>query len=194
MADAPTKIAEAITEAQSIIEAAEKRATELVRSAEEKYRASVKQGYQEGFEQGAKEASEQAVRLLEDYGAIGEQLATEAARLAISIASTVVGEHVSVNPQFVKSLALRGLQESMIGRNVIIRCNPADAKILKENIASLQRVATGATIEIDQDRDMSRGGCTIRTEFGEVDARIETLLNLVMQRITDWHDHQQNEK
>ena len=193
MSDEPSKISAAISEAQNIIEAAEKRAEELLRVAEEKFKLASEQGHRKGLERGLEQATAQAVRMLEDNGALGEHLATEAARLAISIASTVVGEHISVNPQFVKSLAARGLQESIVGGSVIIRVNPVDAKVIKDNIKTLQRVARNASIAVDEDPDISRGGCVIQTEFGEVDAQVETLVKLVVQRFNDLQDNQKSE-
>jgi len=185
MADAPSKVASAITEAQSIIEAAEKRAAELVRSAEAKHKEAEESGYQAGLERGIGEVADRAVRLIEDTGILGAQLATEAARLAISISSTVVGEHVKANPSFVKELAVRALQESVINLSATVVVHPDDAKQLKSAENTLRRIAGGADIIVETDRSIAKGGCIVRTEFGEVDAQIETLLKSVMDRVSD---------
>jgi len=63
--------------------------------------------------------------------------------------------------------------------------HPDDAKQLKSAENTLRRIAGGADIIVETDRSIAKGGCIVRTEFGEVDAQIETLLKSVMDRVSD---------
>lgn len=183
MADTGQKLATAISDAQSIIEAAERRAQELRGKTETAYREAYEKGFEVGKQEGRTAALESAIRLLEDGGAIGDRLATEAARLALVIAGHVVGEHIKVSPKSVRSMALKALQESVIGDSATIIVHPDDRPSLEDFLAELRRTAAGAKLNVDVDGTLSRGSCIIRTEFGEIDATLEALLDGVAQRL-----------
>ncbi len=173
----------ALTEAQNIVNAAEQRAQGILDEAE-RIRSSAKEdGYRKGFEEGKSAASEAAVRLLEESAILGERLSEEAAHLAFAIAGSVIGEHVKADPDLVKRMALRALQEAVIGETACITVNPEDADLIRDSIVELRRVSGGATLTIDTDEEITRGGCLVSTDFGEVDASIDGLLEAVATRL-----------
>ena len=178
-----SKLSSALNEAQNIIEAAEKRAKELIDQAAGTRDKAKELGYQEGYEEGMREAVQSAVRLLEDRGAIGNSLAEEAARLALAIAGTVIGEHVKVHPDTIREIAVRALQEAVTGDSVVVITHPEDLPTLEKASQELRRVAGGVGVVLESDAEMSRGSCLVRSEFGEVDARIETLLETIAAKL-----------
>ena len=183
MADGASKLATAISDAQSIIAAAERRAEELRQRTEAALTEASQRGFQEGLEAGRQEAVKQAVRLLEDAGVVGDRIAKEAAKLALAIASKVVGEHIKVDPQLVQRLAVRALQESIVGDTVTLIVNPEDQAIIEQFRAQLRAVTGGFDVTIEVRGELARGGCIVKTEFGEVDASIESLLKEIGSRL-----------
>lgn len=176
---APQSLAAAVSEAQNIVEAAKRRATEIQAKAEEIAREARERGYQEGFAKGVNDSAAAAVRLIADSTAIGDKLSEQAARLAIAIAPTVIGEHIKLNPDTVKKIARKALQESIVGDSVTIVVNPEDKSMLDGIHGELKRVASGAAVAIEADPALSRGGCIVKTDFGEVDASVEALVEAV---------------
>lgn len=172
----PSSVSGALSEAQTILAAAEERAKDLRNSAEKAYEESRQKGYDEGFEQGKTEASQQALRLIRESSVVGERLSVEAARLALAICQTVIGEHVKVDPELVKKIAARALQQSVVGDTITIIAHPDDKAVLTKSIDAFRRLAGGASVAIEEDASTIRGGCIVRTEFGEVDASIPVLL------------------
>ena len=178
-----TAVSGAIAEAQSIVEAAKRRAAELDAESE-KIRAQAREaGYDEGFGQGLADASQAAVRLIEQTQMIGERLSEEAARLALAICSSIIGEQVRVDPNTVGKIARRALQESIVGDTVSIVVNPDDQHAIAAAQPDLKKISGGAQVSIEIDPSIARGGCIIRTEFGEVDATIEALVESVAVRL-----------
>ncbi len=178
-----SSVSAALSEAQSIIAAAEQRASELTASAEQAYERSQKQGYDQGFEQGRRDASHQALRLIEESALIGSKLSAEAAKLAMAICSTVIGEHVKVDPDLVRKIAERALQQSVVGDVITIIAHPDDKKTLTKSVDAFRRLAGGASVSVEEDETMTRGGCIVRTEFGEVDASITILLESIAAKL-----------
>ena len=60
---------------------------------------------------------------------------------------------------------------------------PDDRQMMLGSIDELRRIAGGSNVSIEAEPHLSRGGARVRTEFGEVDASIETLLSTVAQRL-----------
>lgn len=178
----PQTVGSALSEAQAIIEAAEKRAADLQGAAERTYLEAKQAGFAEGFAEGQQQAVETAIRMMEDSTAIGEKLSEEAARLALAICQSVVSKHIDVQPELVKEIASRALQQSIVGDTVTILANPEDQALLEAHIDYFRRIASGASVRIESEPTLSRGGCIVKTEFGEVDASIDTLIANVKAR------------
>lgn len=178
-----SRLTTALAEAQSIIDSAKERAAELIAEAQRTHQQAREQGYQEGFEQGLNEATEQSIRLIEESTAVADKLAEEAAKLAVAISGSVINEQIKLEPSLIKNIALTAIQESVIGDTVTVVVNPEDEKALKSSLGQLKQIAGGAGIAIETDSSFSRGSCLVRTDFGEIDARIEALLESVSQRL-----------
>jgi|GEM_PF-2989379 len=173
----------AIEEAQRIIEAAKKRAENILaqahRDAVELQEASRK----EGIQKGQAEVVETSIRLIEGHGGRREALAREAAKLALLISEKIIGEQIRLEPEIIKHIAATTLQKTLSGDAAIISVNPEDAQVLRSSQEDLSRVCSGATITIREDLTMARGGCVVRTGFGEVDLSLEVLLSEVANRL-----------
>lgn len=167
----------ALNEAQSIIAAAERRANELRANSENAFEEAQRKGYEAGYAQGHLEACEQAIRLIKESAQVGEKLSEEAAKLALAISATVIGEQIKTSPSVVKKIAERALQQSVVGDAITIVSHPDDRPVLLESVDTFRKLAGGASVNIEEDVSVSRGGCIVRTEFGEVDASIPVLLD-----------------
>lgn len=178
-----SSLREALTEAQNIVNAAKERADQLLADAEGIRQQARDEGYEAGFAEGKAEASASAVRLLEESGAIGDRLSEQAAHLALAIAGSVIGEHVKVEPETAKRMALKALQEAVVGETACVTVHPEDADLLRNSVVELRRVSGGATLTIAADEAIGRGSCMVSTDFGEVDASIDGLLRAVAARL-----------
>jgi type III secretion system HrpE/YscL family protein len=178
-----TNLTTAIAEAQNILAAAEKRARELLAEAQGVFDAAEEKGYQNGLALGRRDAVEEAVRLIENSPALSARLSEEAARLAIAISANIVGQHIAVSPDAALQIASNAMQEAITGDSVTLTVHPDDVEVLTRSLEDLRKIAGGASVAIEADKKISRGGCLVRTEFGEVDATIEALLASVAERL-----------
>ena len=121
-----------------------------------------------------KNISEEVPNNLQNLTHLREQIAghmeEELLRLAIEIAKKVVHREITTDREVILSLihvALARLQNRTVA---YIRLNPSDYQYI---ITHSDRINTGKTIELVSDPSITRGGCIIETDFGNVDARIE---------------------
>ncbi len=183
MSTPPQSLSSALTDAESIIGAAEKRAVEILTQAKHIHEEAKERGFTQGLEEGKAEVAREAVRLVEDTTKLNEKLANAAARLAIEISRSLLGEEIKAKPELVKTLAIKALQESITGESVQLIVHPEDRAVLEAAHGELKRIAGGAKITFESDATLSRGGCVLKTEFGEVDASIESLLEALKNKL-----------
>lgn len=183
MAGSGGGLSSALTEAQSIIAAAEKRAAELKRGSETEVEAAREKGYQDGLLLGKTEAENKAVRLVQDVANLQEEISREAARLAIEVCRSILGEQLSLDESRVVELTRQALEHSLSATTVLLVVHPDDVDALQREMDTLRRAARGATLKIEPDSQLSRGGCIVKTDFGEVDATIESILDNLTERL-----------
>lgn len=116
---------------------------------------------------------------------MGKQLAEHAAKLAFAITEKIINKSVELEPEIALEIALEALNESVVGSSVSITVNSQDKNILDKNLKLLNKTSSGTKIEILVDNDISRGGCIVRTDYGEVDSRIDTLVKAIKKEFNE---------
>ena len=77
--------------------------------------------------------------------------------------------------------ALRGIAASS---EITIRLNPKDVDIISTHKPELLRSVDGIKgINLEQDERISRGGCVVDSNYGEVDATIDSLMKDIEDRL-----------
>ncbi len=176
---------EADAEAMAILDRARAEAARLVADA----KANAANVEREARERGLAEAHEviagevdaavaplrdQLAATLEDVSSLQETFAIkverDTLRLALEIARKIVMRETTTDPDVALTLvrvALDRLRTRSIAR---IHLHPDDCAYVS---ARADRLNAGGGIEIVEDPTIHRGGCLVKTDMGEVDARIE---------------------
>lgn len=190
MSSSELNVAKALSEAQSILKEAERRASEVLADTQRTKKEAEQAGYQHGYEVGRREAFRLAVRALEQTAEFSESVATEAARLAISICAEIFDAELAISPEKVRKLALRALQHSIAGTTAVLVVSPEDQEMIEQYYNELQRVCSPSQLRVETDPSMERGSCVVRTDFGEVDASIGALLDGVAKKLGVMMDYE----
>ncbi|MBS1709246.1 MAG: hypothetical protein JSS65_11080 [Armatimonadetes bacterium] len=157
-------------------------------------------GYQDGFEVGREEGFDTAKAAYEtEVASVRERLASivvEAERaidkwhedaaehyagVAIEIARRAIGAELHLNRESVIALATDALSELKAGTTVRLRVNPGDASFIESHRAEIMQAVAGIkSVEIVSDGSVV-AGCQVESEFGLVDARVESYLDRIAQ-------------
>jgi flagellar assembly protein FliH len=145
-------------------------------------------GYEDGYQAGMAAARQELAPASE---ALGEALAgaqraraetadlveARAVELALRIAEKTVAGTIEVQPERVVDV-VRGALRCLVDRErVVIKVNTLDLELVREVVEPLVSTLGGIDhFEVQEDRRVSRGGATVRSAAGEVDATIETKL------------------
>jgi flagellar assembly protein FliH len=106
-----------------------------------------------------------------------ERQERRAVELGLAIAEKALAGALAVEPARVVDVvrgALRGVVER---ERIIVLVNPDDLELVREAMDALRATLGGIEhCEVQAERRVSRGGCVVRTQDGDVDAGLDTKL------------------
>ncbi|MDL1956463.1 MAG: hypothetical protein LWW95_05375 [Candidatus Desulfofervidus auxilii] len=156
------------------------------------YETGFKQGLKEGIKQGEKEAKieilKKAEKKLENLEKIIEEIAQfrqklfqkmekEILGLALAIAKKIVKQEVNINKEVILNNIREAINKLTEVDRVFVKVNPEDYEFIQQYRPDfLETLNQKQKIKLIKDETIKRGGCLIETDFGQIDARIETQL------------------
>jgi type III secretion protein L len=165
----------AAVDAAQIIETAHAEARKILDAAGQERQAVLEAARKEGYDQGLQlwhAAVEEANSVRDRRLAENEP---QLIRLAVRIAEKIIGEELRLNPQTIVSITRQCLQWLRRERTVMLRVSPAELDLVRERIDSLREAAgPHRSIEVIADPGIGCGGCIMESEYGVIDARLET--------------------
>ncbi len=178
LAEAKEEAARLKTEAQQIVLDAKKNAEEIESQA---YTLGYEQGHKDGEELGRKQfqvALQHLERFLENFKKQTATLSSayEAQMLQISllVAKAVIEKEIYEDRELISRILVQALNKTVEGSSVVVHLNPRDFESLDKDVLAKLSGPGGNKIEFKQDTKVSRGGCMVETDFGLVDASVES--------------------
>lgn len=167
-----------------------------LREIEEKEAIAEKRGYERGYRQGEKDGrkvgkqsmeivARQLATLVENLNNLPVEIAQKYTDLIKRVICDTIKKVLQVeisenNTVLMKSLemAFEALNET---HKVVIRVNPRDYKLLKENVLDILQDKLSKNVKVvwKQDPEVMRGGCLLETDTQIIDATIENKLKEV---------------
>lgn len=192
---------------EMVLREAEEEAKRVVEEAKKEAEAIRKKAYEEGWHEGERKAQEAIRRSWEEKVAVFERLVLEFTRarkhnfevlreplvdLVFALAEKIIQREAERAP-FVGETIARALLRLPQRERVIVRVNPEECALVREMKEDLFRRVDGLEfLEVKEDPRVARGGCIVETQFGNVDARIETQIAILreeVERILAEEDH-----
>ncbi|HEY4706456.1 MAG TPA: FliH/SctL family protein [Thermodesulfobacteriota bacterium] len=160
-----------------------------------------KEAYQRGFLAGEKAGFELGARkadvhfsgldgLVRDIASFREDLfracEKEMTALCLSIARKVVQREVAAKDDGILECLRTALRAVVAGGEITIRVNPKDFEVVNKGRPELLKYCGGVRgMAIEPDELVSRGGALISTNFGEIDATIESIMSEIEEKLAD---------
>ncbi len=157
-------------------------------------------GFEEGLARGTEQARAQAEHALEAVHAAEREVAgmrdsylahaeAAAVELALQIAQKVLGAAIAADPKAVLGIVSGALLRTTDRDHLVLEVNPADFELVRDAAAELAARMGGINrMEVLSERRVDRGGCVVRTEEGEIDARIGAQMERVRQLLSEVHN------
>lgn len=168
---------------------------EFIEEVKEKPEEIGQKAYIEGFAKGEKDALESGTRILEPVlNSLREALLElekvkkeicfnaekETVELALAIAKKIVGCEISTKKELVLRVVKEALKKVADHDRINIRINPSDLQVCRDAKFQLSDLIDNTeSITFEEGENISKGGCVIETNLGDIDARIEKQLHVV---------------
>ncbi|MDR2484354.1 MAG: flagellar assembly protein FliH [Treponema sp.] len=180
-AEASRIIAEAQQKAQDIAAASQDAIESQRKKAEEQGEIT---GREAGFQQGRVEVERLIQRtqlVLERAQDKRNEILVETEQRIIDLVILIARKVIKVISENQREVIISNVQEALRkvkGRgDVIIRVHTADLQLATEHLKDFIQMLEGSNnIQVQEDSSVDQGGCTIETDFGEIDARISSQL------------------
>ncbi len=192
-------IADANQEAAKVLEETNQKIADMLEEANNQTAAIKDEAYQEGLTAGREAALvaakqelvdnfDQALRLIgeiesERVERIGSS-EPELLKLAVKIAEKIIGEEIQLDPNRKVQIVREALSKASTADSIILRIHPDDLQLIRDNLAVLQSAFTSPKpVEIREDLSIPVGSCFIETDRGNLDARVQSQLEQIMNEL-----------
>jgi flagellar assembly protein FliH len=176
--DAEALLADAHARARAMIDDAGSRAEQVAENAR---RAAHEAGHAAGTQAAEREMSELLAtmrNLIEMARAerhkIIESAEPELVKLAIGIAERVLHQQIALDRNVVVEMAKVAISRLIDRDTVTVRVNPADLERMREHREDVLALGDVKNVRIIEDQRVDRGGVVVETDAGSVDARVHT--------------------
>jgi type III secretion system HrpE/YscL family protein len=172
----------ASAEAVRIVDAARRQAEEILSSADEAKKAAIESGFREGFDEGAFRWAEALHAARARVAEAARQARPEIVRLALRVAEKILRQRIEARPEAIAPMVDEALRSFLVQNQtrVVLRVNPKDEPVLAARRQHwLEQHPTIGGLAIVSDEAIGRGGCRLESEFGTVDATLETQLHVI---------------
>ena len=165
----------------------EQRIRDLDKLEEQAYTAGYQDGEKAGFDTGLEKAAKVLSRLeglisgLERTRAdLYNKLEQEMLDLIFRIAEKVIHAEIQADPSARTSILAAGLRRLKESEKVVVRVSPSDLALIEEVLPVLkEQNGVVGKVTLQEDPEVSEGGCVLESDECEVDGRIEVTLQAI---------------
>ncbi len=192
---------EAEQEAQEIIKKAQDEAAKIIQDANVEKESIVRNAHQEGYDKGHEEGFqtgtsevnrlvERTHKILEAVMARREEILSQTEQQIVELVILMTRKVVKIISENQKSVVMANVLQALKkvkGRgDVTIRVNLADVKLTTEHIQDfIHQVENIKGITVLEDSTVEKGGCIVETDFGAIDAKIQSQLTELETKILE---------
>jgi flagellar assembly protein FliH len=154
-------------------------------------------GFEAGVERGLAEARARVERALaavasaeramaEMHDRYVEEAEAAAVDLAFQIAEKLIAATVASDREAVLGVVSGALLRTTDRDHLVLEVNPGDFELVRDSASELAARLGGINrMEVVSERRVEPGGCVVRTEAGEIDARVSSQLERVRQLLAE---------
>jgi flagellar assembly protein FliH len=163
----------------------------------EEKEASSRKGFEDGYQKGLNEGQRGAQKVIDNFASLikdsidqREVLYEEARRkileLIVQISKKVTFDAARVDPEITVSI-ISGTIDKLVDKSKIkVKVHPDHLPLIEQQIDRFKGDSTAIKqITIEPDRRVRYGGCFIETPTGDVDARVESQMEIIAEALGD---------
>ena len=170
----PREVVDARAEAERIVAEARAEAERIVAEARAEADAVRRGAEQQGLEAARTEAAALLVQARRERDRLLQEAEQGLPAVASEVARRIVAEELRLAPEHVRAVVAQALEPMRRAERLELRVHPQDVPLLGQ---------LPPNVEVVPDEGLQRGGCTVHSERGAVDARIEVRLEALLRAL-----------
>jgi type III secretion protein L len=170
------EVYEATREAQDVVTLAQQKAKQILEEAERSRQAILARARDDGYAQGLAEWNELLLKSRERADGLAKTWEDAMLRLSVRVAEKIIGRELRLQPETIVDIVREALGSTRSGKHLVIQVNESELDTVRARIERLKQVAVTGDVEVVASASVSPGGCSIESELGIIDARLETQL------------------
>ena len=171
--------------AQAIVARAKREDVELQAVVDREIEAAVADAKVQGHAAGLADSEGLKEKISQLEAELLREVEPEALRVTHKIARRLYAAELAQYPETIVAIVRQALLSSRQQREVFVRAHPDHVDVLREHKAEIVDVlARAKDVDVREDPELTPGGCVIETEVGSVDARVETLFEVLERYLT----------
>ncbi len=168
----------AVSDAQAIVAHAQEEAARIREDAAAEYEAQKARGYREGLEQGKAEMSERVITTMGQSSLYFSRVEEALIDVVMKAMRRVIGEFDERDR--VERIVRKALELLRNQSQVRLKVSPTQGEWLQSRVESLLAAFPRIQfLEVQTDSRLPADGCILETEFGVIDATVETQLRAI---------------
>lgn len=166
----------AMMNAVTILDTAREQGRRLIDAAKAQSEQVLAEAREAGEAEGLRRYVEESVKLEASITNFYDKSEPDLVRLAMAVARKLLGGELEARPEAVACIvrdALAGIRQA---RRVTISVHPSRVPAIRARLHTLE-LAASCEVQVTANEDLDPAGCWIDSDFGIVDARLETRLS-----------------
>jgi flagellar assembly protein FliH len=141
------------------------------------------QAHADGYAAGRAEAAKQLFDLAGAERELKRKNERDMLQAVLLVAAELMGSTLRAEPETIVALLAPHLTRMQRAQQLVLRLHPDDAGWLAQHESALAQLyqlsQLEGSLELREDAALTRGGCCIESNLGDLDARVETRLTLL---------------
>lgn len=163
---------------KQVVEDAKKYVEETTVASEKLKEAGEKAGFEEGFKQWA----EHIAKLEEEIAKVRKDMEKMVIPIALKAAKKIVGREIELSETVIVDIVSSNLKAVAQHKKIKIYVNKSDLDILEAHKSHLKSLFESLeSLSLIERSDIKRGGCTIETEGGIINAQLDNQWRILEQ-------------
>ncbi|RPH49094.1 MAG: hypothetical protein EHM85_15065 [Desulfobacteraceae bacterium] len=170
---------------------------DIMKKARETASMLEREAYEKGFAQGEKDGLElgtaKALKVVENMENLLDEIGRlrtdiikwhekDIIQLICAVAEKVVHHEVELDKTVVSETIIKAIQLATERKAILLRVNPEEFDYIEQLRPELfKRFNELNSLEVVSSQSVKRGGCFLETRYGDVDARVETQMEMIRQ-------------
>lgn len=166
------------TEANQVIQDAQRRAEQIIADAQVIYEEEKKRGFEEGMTEGNKKISEHMIEYVSKSVANLENFENDIIQVVMQALRKIVGD--IDQDTLIMGIVHNALERVRDQKKVTLIVAPAQEQTVRDRLSEIMREFPTITfMQVERDNRIKTGGCMLVTEMGMVDATLEIQLEAI---------------